>query len=187
MVTKTRKDLFVNAFKLFVSFFRIGFLTFGGGLAMIPFIQDEFINRKHWIAEDEMVDIISLAQTFPGVVAVNTSIFVGHKIAGLMGAILAVLGTVLPALLSIVLILSVLVGFEENRYVQMVFVGIKATSAALILEAVIRLARKAIVDMFGVIMAGVVLLLVVVGVNAAWGILLGAAAGLAYHKYSKSK
>ena len=185
MVTKTRKDLFVNAFKLFVSFFRIGFLTFGGGLAMIPFIQDEFINRKHWIAEDEMVDIISLAQTFPGVVAVN--IFVGHKIAGLMGAILAVLGTVLPALLSIVLILSVLVGFEENRYVQMVFVGIKATSAALILEAVIRLARKAIVDMFGVIMAGVVLLLVVVGVNAAWGILLGAAAGLAYHKYSKSK
>lgn len=163
---------------LFWSFFKIGFFTFGGGLAMIPFIQDEFINKKKWLTAEEMNEMIALSQSFPGVIAVNISIIAGHKLAGLKGAVAAAIGTVLPALLSIVLILSCLAGFQDNRYVQYVFLGIKAASAALIFDTVIRLARKNIKSSFAWTLSLVSLLLVLFNFSAAWCILMGAVAGI---------
>lgn len=145
---------------------------------MIPFIQDEFINKKKWLTAEEMNEMIALSQSFPGVVAVNISIIAGHKLAGLKGAIAAAIGTVLPALLSIVLILSCLSGFQDNKYVQYTFMGIKAASAALILDTVIRLARKTIKSTFAWTLAVVSLLVVLFNFSAAWSILVGALSGI---------
>ena len=166
------------ALQLFVAFFKIGFFTFGGGLAMIPFIEDEFVRKKKWLTQDEMTEMVVLSQSFPGVVAINVSIFVGNKMRGLLGATSALLGTVLPALLSILLVLSILKGFEDNAYVKMVFVGIKAASAALILDTVVRLARKTLKDTFCWIVGCIGLLIVLMGFSAAWSVVFGALAGL---------
>lgn len=166
---------------LFWSFFKIGFFTFGGGLAMIPFIEDEFVQKRRWISADDMREMVILSQTLPGVVAVNVSIFVGQRRAGWMGSIAAIVGTVLPALISIVLILVLLKGFEDNRYVKMVFVGIKAASAALILDTVIRMSRKTLgVDTACWVVAALGLLIVILGFSAAWVVVFGALVGLVY-------
>ncbi len=167
------------------TFFKIGFFTFGGGLAMIPFIEQEFIDKKKWITRDEMTEMIALAQSFPGIIAVNVSILIGHKMAGKMGSVLAAIGTILPALISIVLILTVLKGFEDNEYVQMVFVGIKAASAALILDTVIRLARKTLKINFDWVIAGVAFVIVMLNFSAAWSVVVGAVAGIIYFKKRK--
>jgi chromate transporter len=169
---------------LFWSFFKIGFFTFGGGLAMIPFIEEEFIEKKRWVSRDDMTDMIALSQSFPGVIAVNVSIFVGQKIAGKTGAIMAVAGTVLPALLSIILIMSILAGFENNTYVKMVFVGIKAASAALILDSVVKMIRKAVNNTFGAIIAAIGFIIVMINYSAAWSVVIGALAGLWYYRKS---
>lgn len=163
---------------LFLTFFKIGFFTFGGGLAMIPFIQAEFTDKKKWITSAEMVDIIALSQSLPGIIAINSSIFIGMRLGGIRGGLMAALGTVLPAFLSIIAILMVLINFEQNPYVQMVFTGIKATSAALILDTVVRLVKSSLKNKFSWIVASIVFLMItVVNLNAAWCILLGAAAG----------
>lgn len=167
---------------LFGSFFKIGFFTFGGGLAMIPFIEEEFIEKKGWVNREDMTDMIALSQSFPGVIAINVSIFVGHKIAGKTGAAIAAIGTILPALISIVAILSVLAGFEDNAYVKMVFVGIKAASAALILDTVIKMTRKTVKDTFGAVLAAVGFIVVMIGFSAVWSVIIGTIAGLFYYK-----
>lgn len=173
---------------LFWSFFKIGFFTFGGGLAMIPFIEDEFVAKKKWLSADEMRELVILSQTLPGVVAVNVSIFVGQRRAGWLGSIAALLGTVLPALIAIVLILVALTGFEDNKYVKMVFVGIKAASAALILDTVIRMSRKTLGwDTACWVVAAISLLIVILGLSAAWPVLFGAFAGLSYFYWRQSK
>ncbi|MCI5982834.1 MAG: chromate transporter [Bacteroidales bacterium] len=176
-----------DTLSLFGAFFKIGFFTFGGGLAMIPFIEDEFVAHRRWISKDEMNEMVVLSQTLPGVVAINVSIFVGHKRAGLVGAICAALGTALPALLAIVLILALLQGFEDNVYVKMVFVGIKAASAALILDTVIRLAQRNLRGTAYWIVAALGLLVVLLGFSAAWSVVLGAIVGLAFFHSSKVK
>ena len=173
---------------LFWSFFKIGFFTFGGGLAMIPFIEDEFVSKKKWLSADEMRELVILSQTLPGVVAVNVSIFVGQRRAGWLGSVAALLGTVLPALISIVLILVALTGFEDNKYVKMVFVGIKAASAALILDTVIRMSRKTLGwDTACWVVAAISLLIVILGFSAAWPVLFGALAGLTYFYWRQTK
>ena len=156
-----------TVFRLFWSFFKIGFFTFGGGLAMIPFIEEEFVKKLRWVGKDEMTEMVILSQTLPGVVAVNVSILIGQRKAGLIGAIMAVLGTVLPALIAIVLILELLSGFEDNKYVKMVFVGIKASSAALILHTVWRLSRKTISTAKTLAIGVIALAIVMVGFSAA--------------------
>lgn len=171
---------------LFWSFFKIGFFTFGGGLAMIPFIEEEFIEKKRWVSRDDMTDMIALSQSFPGVIAVNVSIFVGQKIAGKTGTIMAVAGTVLPALLSIILIMSILAGFENNAYVKMVFVGIKAASAALILNTVVKMIRKAVNNTFGAVIAAIGFIIVMINYSAAWSVVIGALAGLWYYRKRES-
>ena len=154
---------------------------------MIPFIEDEFVRKKRWLTQDEMTEMVVLSQSFPGVIAINVSIFVGNKQCGLLGAVSALLGTVMPALLSIILILSLLRGFEDNTYVKMVFVGIKAASAALILDTVVRLARKTLKDKFCWIAACMGLMTVLLGFSAAWAIVIGALAGIVYTRIKSPK
>ena len=127
----------------FTTFFRIGMFTLGGGYAMIPIIQEEVVRRHKWASEQEMLDLIAVAQSCPGVFAVNISVFVGYKLRRLPGALAAGLGTVLPSLLVILLIAMFFHQFEENRVVQALFRGIRPAVVALIAVPTFNLAKSA--------------------------------------------
>lgn len=129
-------------FSMFLSFFKIGAFTFGGGYAMIPLIQTEVVENQKWIENEEFLDILVIAQSFPGAIAVNTSIFIGYKISGAIGAILALLGTILPSFLIILTVVSFFMQFRSNYYVDLVFKGIGAAVPMLVLIAVISLSKS---------------------------------------------
>lgn len=129
-------------FSMFLSFLKIGAFTFGGGYAMIPLIQAEVVDNKRWITEDDFLDILVISQSFPGAIAVNTSIFIGYKIQGIGGAVLALLGTILPSFLIILLVASYFMQFRDNYYVNLVFKGISAAVPVMVLIAVVNLSKS---------------------------------------------
>ncbi|PRR78339.1 Chromate transport protein [Clostridium liquoris] len=127
---------------MFWSFFKIGAFTFGGGYAMIPLIQGEVVDNKKWISKEDFLDILVISQSFPGALAVNTSIFIGYKIGGVIGAIMALLGTVLPSFMTILLIAAFFMEFRNYHYVDLAFKGISAAVPMLILIAVVSLSKS---------------------------------------------
>lgn len=127
--------------ELFLVFMKIGAFTIGGGYAMIPLIKNELDKRK-WIGEDELPDIIALAQSAPGILAVNVSIFAGYKIKGLKGSITATLGSILPSFLIILTIAMAFTNFKDNPTVISIFKGIRPVVVALIASPMISMARK---------------------------------------------
>lgn len=128
--------------QMFISFFKIGAFTFGGGYAMIPLIEEEMVSNKKWIEKDEFVDIVAIAQSFPGALAVNTSIFTGYKVQGILGAVAALLGTALPSFMIILLVASVFLKFRENYYVEQVFKGINGAVPVLVLVAIFSISKS---------------------------------------------
>ncbi len=131
----------VSLLNLFAVFAKIGAFTIGGGYAMIPLIQDE-MTRRGWLSDDELPDIIALAQSAPGVLAVNVSIFAGYRLRGLKGSIVATLGTVLPSFVAILLIAMFMSNFQDNPIVQRIFNGIRPVVVSLIAVPMINMARK---------------------------------------------
>ncbi len=127
--------------KLFTTFFKIGLFSFGGGFAMIPLIQREVIEKHKWIDEKDFLDMIVLAQSTPGPIAVNTSVFVGYKMAGVAGAIMATLGTVLPSFMVILLLALFFAEVRENRYVDAAFRAMRPAVVALIVAPLIGLVK----------------------------------------------
>ncbi|MBR5808041.1 MAG: chromate transporter [Alistipes sp.] len=127
--------------KLFTTFFKIGLFSFGGGFAMIPLIQREVIERHKWIDEKDFLDMLVLAQSTPGPIAVNTSVFVGYKVAGTVGAIMATLGTVLPSFMVILLLALFFAEVRENRYVDAAFRAMRPAVVALIVAPLIGLVK----------------------------------------------
>jgi len=140
---------------LFATFFRIGAFTFGGGYAMLSLIQREVVDNKKWATDEEVLDYYAVAQCTPGVIAVNTSTFVGYKQKGVLGAIAATFGVVLPSLIIITAIASALVHFMGYPIVQHIFGGIRVAVAVLIVNAVITMGKKAVKDILCVIIAAV--------------------------------
>lgn len=138
---------------IFFSFFKIGLFTFGGGYAMLPLIEQELINKRKWIESREFLDLLTLAQSVPGPIAVNTSVFVGYKIRGLRGAAAALLGTVLPSFAIILLIALFFADIRQNPVVDAAFKGMRPAVVALIIGPVLSLARGLHWTMFGVIAA----------------------------------
>lgn len=128
---------------MFLTFLKIGAFTFGGGFAMIPIIQKEVVDKKKWIKDEEFIDTISIAQSSPGPIAVNSSIFVGYKIKGFKGALICTIGTVLPSFLIILLIAVFFTQFNNNPMFEKVFMGIRPVVVALIFSAVYKLITKA--------------------------------------------
>lgn len=128
--------------EMFLTFFKIGAFTFGGGYAMIPIIQEEVVNKKKWINENEFLDAIALAQGSPGPVAVNTSIFVGYRLKGLPGALASLLGTILPSFLTILFIAMFFYQYRDNAILDKIFLGIRPAVVALILSAVYKLTKS---------------------------------------------
>ena len=127
--------------KLFITFFKIGLFTFGGGYAMIPLIQREVIKKRGWIEEKDFLDMLVLAQSTPGPIAVNTAVFVGYKTAGTMGAIASTLGTILPSFIVILLLALFFVEVRDNRYVDAAFRAMRPAVVALIVAPLIGLVK----------------------------------------------
>ena len=135
--------LFLN---LFLTFAKVGVMTFGGGYAMLPILQREVVDNRGWATEEELMDYFALGQCTPGVIAVNTATFVGQKQKGIPGGIFATLGVIFPSLVIISLLAGVIEAFSYLTPVQHAFGGIRICVCVLILNAVWKLCKKAVVD-----------------------------------------
>ena len=131
---------------LFVTFAKVGVMTFGGGYAMLPILQRAVVDNKGWATEEELMDYFAIGQCTPGVIAVNTATFIGQKQRGIAGGILATLGVVFPSLVIISLLAGVITTFSHLTWVQHAFGGVRVCVCILILNAVVKLYKKAVVD-----------------------------------------
>ena len=131
---------------LFVTFSKVGVMTFGGGYAMLPILQREVVDNKGWATEEELMDYFAIGQCTPGIIAVNTATFIGQKCKGVAGGILATLGVVFPSLIIISLLAGVITAFSHLAWVRHAFGGIRICVCVLILNAVVKLYKKAVVD-----------------------------------------
>ena len=176
--------------KLFISFFKIGAFTFGGGWAMIPLIEREVVDKQNWIKREDFVDALAIAQSLPGVLAVNISILIGNKLRGLKGCLTATLGTILPSFLIILAIAIWFVQTYDNPVVERIFKGIRPAVVALILSPVFSTAKTARINIKTVIIPIIVALSIWLGgVSPIWFVLLGAIGGILYcnHVIASSK
>ena len=131
---------------LFLTFAKVGVMTFGGGYAMLPILQREVVESKGWATEEELADYFAIGQCTPGIIAVNTATFIGKKYAGTVGGILASLGVVFPSLLIITLLASVITSVSDLAVVQHAFAGIRVCVCVLIFNSVLKLGKSAIKD-----------------------------------------
>ena len=164
---------------LFITFFKIGATTFGGGYAMLPIIKREVVERHGWISEEEFVDVLAVAQSSPGAVAVNSAVFIGCKLYGYLGAFVALLGSVLPSFLIILLIAAFFTRYTEYPVVLAAFAGIRPAIAALIAAAVIKIGKPVLKKRINILFALFFLVLSAgFGVHPVLVILLGIMSGL---------
>ena len=134
--------------EMFMTFAKVGVMTFGGGYAMLPILQREVVENKGWATEEELMDYFAIGQCTPGVIAVNTATFIGQKNKGILGGIMATLGVVFPSLVIISLLAGVIEAFSHLVWVQNAFGGIRVCVCVLIANAVVKLYKKAVVDKF---------------------------------------
>lgn len=177
-----------SLWSLFSAFARIGVLTFGGGVAMLPMLEKECIEKHQWATEDEMIDYFAIGQCTPGVIAVNTATFIGYKTRGNIGGIVATLGVVFPSFVIITAMASVLKIFQDNPYVVRAFAGIRVAVCALMLSAVLKLAKKAVTNVPTALLAVASFLLqVLLGVSPIFIVIGGIAIGVAVYFIRKGK
>jgi chromate transporter len=177
-----------KALKLFLVFFRIGAFTFGGGYAMIPYIEREIVEKNKWIKSEDIIDIFAIVQSVPGVIAVNSSTFVGYRVAGLFGAAAATLGVVLPSYIIIAIIALFLYNFKSYPYVNEAFFGIQAGVAALMTHVVFKLGKSSVKKAMGYILAaGAFLALTLFGAPAIPVLIVAGVAGLTAYSIKNYK
>lgn len=136
--------------ELFFTFFKIGLFTFGGGYAMLPLLEKEIVEKKHWATEEDLLDYFAVGQCTPGIIAVNTATFIGYYKKGVPGGILTTLGIVSPSILIILGIASALQNFSDLPIVQHGLAGIRIAVCVLIFNAVLKMARSGIKDKYGI-------------------------------------
>lgn len=170
--------------QLFLTFLKIGAFTFGGGYAMIPLIQKETVETKKWITDDDILEIVAIAESTPGPIAVNSATFVGYRVAGVFGAIAATLGVVLPSFAAISLISLVLSEFEHLKPVKYAFFGIRAGVLALLVKALVSMIKKTEKKPVALIISlGAFLFAGILGANVILVLACAAALGLANSVY----
>lgn len=175
-------NIYLESFK---TFFKIGIFTLGGGYAMIPLIEEEVVNKHRWVEKNEMLDLIAIAQSCPGVFAINISIFVGYKLRKVRGAIATALGTALPSFLIILVIAMFFHQFEDNRVVAAMFRGIRPAVVALIAVPTFNLGKRAELNKFTIWIPVVSALAIwLLGVSPIWIII---AAGLGGYIWGRVK
>ena len=166
--------------QIFATFFKIGAFTFGGGYAMIPLIQRETVEKRHWVTDEDILEIIAIAESTPGPIAINAATFVGYRKMGFWGAFAATFGVVLPSFIIISLIAQVLDWFGNAKIVQYAFFGIRAGVLALILKALWNMYKKCPKNRLSYLVAALAFVLVaVLKVNVLAVIVLCAIIGLA--------
>ena len=136
---------------LYLAFFRTGIFTFGGGLAMMPMLQKELIEKKHWLTEEDLIDYYAIGQSTPGIIAVNVATFVGYRQAGILGAIFATLGIISPSIIIITLLAGTINSISEYPRVQAALKGINVAVAALLTTVIIKFAKKTIKNIWNVL------------------------------------
>lgn len=170
--------------QLFSSFLKIGAFTFGGGWAMIPLIEREVVDKKQWIKREDFINALAIAQSLPGVLAVNISILVGNKLRGLKGSLAATLGTILPSFLIILAIAIWFVQVYDNPVIERIFKGIRPAVVALIVSPVLTTAKTARINLKTVIIPIVVALAIWLGgISPIWFVLLGGIGGIVYYNH----
>ena len=129
-------------FELLFIFFKIGLFTFGGGYAMIPMLKDELINKKGWISEDEMIEILLVAESTPGPAAINMATYLGYKRKGILGSLVATIGVSIPSIVIIIIISLILNQFKDNKYVNYAFNGINVAITILIVTSALSMFKN---------------------------------------------
>ncbi len=142
--------------EIFWIFFKMSAVTFGGGYAMLPILQREIVDKRAWMSHERIIDYYAVSQGLPGIIAVNVSIFIGKERKGVLGGVAGALGIVGPCLVIITAIAALLSNFHTLPVVRNAFAGVAVCVAALILDAVITLWKKAVVDKLGLIIFGIV-------------------------------
>ena len=146
-----KKKLVPILLELFFAFFRTGIFTFGGGLAMMPMLQKELIEKKHWLTEEDLIDYYAIGQSTPGIIAVNVATFVGYRQAGILGAIVATLGIISPSIIIITILAGTINSISEYPRVQAALKGINVAVAALLTTVIIKFAKKTIKNVWNVL------------------------------------
>lgn len=169
---------------LFWTFFKVGITTFGGGYAMISLMKEEIVDKKKWITDSELLDVISIAESTPGPIAVNLSTYVGYRYGGFFGSLFATLGVTIPSLVIIFFVSLVFNQFMENQYINYAFVGIKCAVAFLLLKAAFNMIKtldKSIFSFLLIVIATSVMLLIdyfAISFSSIYLILIGGILGL---------
>lgn len=173
-------------FELFSIFFKIGAFTIGGGYAMVPLIENEIVTRRGWIEKDDFIDLLAVAQSAPGVLAVNISIFIGYKLKGLKGCLVTTLGTILPSFLIILSIAIFFQSFQDNEVVKKIFLGIRPAVVALIAAPTFSLAKSAKINRYTIWIPLVSALLIwLFGVSPIWIIIMAGVGGFLWGRFNR--
>lgn len=166
---------------LYVSFFKVGILTFGGGMAMLPMLTSELVEKRKWVTEEEILDYFAIGQCTPGIIAVNTATFVGYKRRKALGGLMTTLGVISPSIIIITIVAAFLGNISDNPYVQKALWGIRVAACALILEGILKIGRKGIKDAFGVIIFLLAFLAVLfLGAKSVIIVIIAIIVGIAY-------
>lgn len=173
---------------LFLTFLKLGAFTFGGGYAMIALIEKEVVEKKKWITEDEILDIIGISESTPGPLAINSATFIGYRVGKVWGSILASLGVVIPSFLIITIISYFILNFKDNQIVSIIFKGIRAGVVVLIFNAAFRFTKKLYKDIFTYfILAFVILLGLLTEISVIFILLICALLGIIYYGFINTK
>ena len=165
--------------ELFLTFAKIGVMTFGGGMAMLPILEREIVQNKKWATEEELVDYFAIGQCTPGIIAVNTATFIGEKKKGILGGIAATAGMITPSLIIITIIAAFIQQFAHLAVVQHAFAGIRIAVCALVLQSVWKMAKKGVVDVpTSVILLVTFAAVAFFGVSPVVMVVIAAAAGI---------
>jgi len=173
--------------QLFFIFFKIGSFTLGGGYSMIPLIEREIVENKKWVNRKDFVDMLALAQSAPGVIAINTAIFVGYKIKGFKGSLVTSLGCALPSFLIILLVATMFTDIRDNEIVNRIFKGIRPAIVALIAAPVFNMAKTANVTWKTIFIPVGAALLIWTGISPAVVIVLAIAGGIGFGIWQSRK
>ena len=177
-------NIYLEAFGIF---FKIGAFTIGGGYAMVPLIENEIVTKRNWISKDDFIDLLAIAQSAPGILAVNISIFIGYKLRGIRGSLVTALGTVLPSFVIILAIAMFFHNFKDNPIVERIFKGIRPAVVALIAAPTFSMAKSAKVNRYTLWIPVVSALLIwLLGFSPIWIIIAAAVGGLCWGKWKQS-
>lgn len=175
-----------NYISIFWIFFKMSAVTFGGGYAMLPILEREIVEKRGWLSQEKIVDYYAISQGLPGIIAVNVAIFIGKEKKGVLGGVFAALGIVAPCLIIITLIATFLKNIEDQLIVRNAFAGISIGVSALILDAVIKLWKKAVVNRLGLVIFGIIFLaMIFTTISPVVFIAFASLAGLLSAKFTK--